>query len=498
MVNYGRSGACVTCKQRKVKCDESHPGCQKCQKIGRLCPGYPDQWDLAYRNENEVVRKKVHWNSKNIQSIPSSKLLMLENALADDRLQAICLFFQDYTISTCGPCPGWLYFLPKMYQLSAASSLLHHAVCTTAYANLAQKTERTDLAIMAMSHYRESLDIVKRTLLSPRTAVDDYTMTGVMLLGIYECINSTLVEGPQYHHSSGLETLADLRGSLLMQGYGPSLLQIVCCQMQRRNLDHKTAPSPADERLVKLLDPTTLANRMIINKFEVSKFVAYVNTKILSGQISRQWDGIWQEFQRLENEFLIWDVEASQEFGFVQVQRPSMTGDKPYVYHSYLGFWILSIWNKHRAARTLLHQTLLEAIDAIEYTSLESSPFALNEELHASSKSIIQEMADFTFASIPFSLGDVPLPSTISGPKSVGGYFLVWVLQVILRCPFVSEAQRRQAKDALLRVGKQCGISYATIFAQQYGTSSRTVFKPNHHDSVVLNNMPPRGIAFGE
>lgn len=128
-------------------------------------------------------------------------------ALADERLRAICLFFQDYTISDCGPCPGWLHFLPKMYQISKATSLLHHAVCTAAYANLAQKSERPDLAIMAMSHYRESLEIVKKTLLFPKNAIDDSTMTGVMLLGIYESINSTLVETSTYHHCTGLETL---------------------------------------------------------------------------------------------------------------------------------------------------------------------------------------------------------------------------------------------------------------------------------------------------
>lgn len=94
-----------------------------------------------------------------------------------------------------------------MYQMSTETSLLHHAVCTAAYANLAQKTDRPDLAIMAMSHYRESLEIVKQTLVLPKTALDDSTMTGVMLLGMYECINSTLAEAPQYHHSSGLETL---------------------------------------------------------------------------------------------------------------------------------------------------------------------------------------------------------------------------------------------------------------------------------------------------
>lgn len=34
-----RSG-CVTCKQRRVKCDESKPECQRCRKAGQICGGY--------------------------------------------------------------------------------------------------------------------------------------------------------------------------------------------------------------------------------------------------------------------------------------------------------------------------------------------------------------------------------------------------------------------------------------------------------------------------
>ncbi|ESZ95239.1 hypothetical protein SBOR_4351 [Sclerotinia borealis F-4128] len=31
---------CITCKVRRVKCDEGKPGCQRCKKFGRLCDGY--------------------------------------------------------------------------------------------------------------------------------------------------------------------------------------------------------------------------------------------------------------------------------------------------------------------------------------------------------------------------------------------------------------------------------------------------------------------------
>ena len=40
MVNRGRSAGCVTCKQRRVKCDEAKPGCRTCERLGLDCGGY--------------------------------------------------------------------------------------------------------------------------------------------------------------------------------------------------------------------------------------------------------------------------------------------------------------------------------------------------------------------------------------------------------------------------------------------------------------------------
>ncbi|OOQ82104.1 hypothetical protein PEBR_41599 [Penicillium brasilianum] len=31
---------CATCKARRIKCDETRPGCQRCTRTGRICPGY--------------------------------------------------------------------------------------------------------------------------------------------------------------------------------------------------------------------------------------------------------------------------------------------------------------------------------------------------------------------------------------------------------------------------------------------------------------------------
>ena len=64
-----RSGrACARCRQRHVKCDEALPGCQRCEKFGQPCPGYPttdifrDQGAdlrLRYSGDGDRPRKRL-------------------------------------------------------------------------------------------------------------------------------------------------------------------------------------------------------------------------------------------------------------------------------------------------------------------------------------------------------------------------------------------------------------------------------------------------------
>jgi hypothetical protein len=92
--------------------------------------------------------------------------------------------------------------------------------------------------------------MVKNNLSNPQVATSDINMTAVILLGLYEvstslldrrgrkltiqplqCINNTTFFDFSFQHIKGLSVLADLRGSLLLHGKGPTLLQIACCQV---------------------------------------------------------------------------------------------------------------------------------------------------------------------------------------------------------------------------------------------------------------------------
>lgn len=56
------------------QCDEVRPFCTPCRKTGRNCPGYPDEFDLIFRNENNAVARRVKRAStlrEHSQTLPS-------------------------------------------------------------------------------------------------------------------------------------------------------------------------------------------------------------------------------------------------------------------------------------------------------------------------------------------------------------------------------------------------------------------------------------------
>lgn len=133
--------------------------------------------------------------------------LCLSDRLADDLHQhAISLFFQDYTIESCDRCPGYLDFLPRLYGNCTVNSLLPVALLAAAYANMAQKLDRQDIAIKAMSHYRKALKVAYTVLSERLETTSDTTMTAIMLLGLYEVslIQNSVLTATECLHSASI------------------------------------------------------------------------------------------------------------------------------------------------------------------------------------------------------------------------------------------------------------------------------------------------------
>lgn len=239
-----------------------------------------------------------------------------------------------------------------------------------------------------------------------------------------------------------------------------------------------------------------------MNMFNVSVFSANTFCDIRSGNLDRLWNiSILQSFKDLENDNRRWVEDAGIAFPYRIV--PCTPGDHVHSeftseteHHIYRGFWSEALWNKHRGAVITLNQALLARLDAVKSSHPDNdseTPDVM--ALRHKAKITIQTMIRDIFASVPFSLGDVPSHITAGLPKSVAGYFLVWTLKVILRCPFASEEEQHLARAALLRIGRQFGISYAVKSAQDYTMRSKNASPADSKTNIPHDDFIPDVLA---
>ncbi|QDS71715.1 hypothetical protein FKW77_008552 [Venturia effusa] len=83
MVYCGKpSRGCQNCKTRRIKCDEVRPSCTQCRKSSRVCPGYPDEFDLIFRNETAAVKRRAQRAFSNASSKTSKSTTTRKTTLS--------------------------------------------------------------------------------------------------------------------------------------------------------------------------------------------------------------------------------------------------------------------------------------------------------------------------------------------------------------------------------------------------------------------------------
>lgn len=275
-------------------------------------------------------------------------------------------------------------------------------------------------------------------------------------------------------HIRALGALVNLRGTLLTNSH---LLENLCCQIQRRNLDLGLMPGPDVERLIRRLDSSPIRSQMFRGMYSVSKFQASTKADIASHHLdSNSCETFLRDASKIEEQLCGWANNASHLLGYTVSTPPphhrELFPNQEIEYHEHSGIWGVGGWCKHRAVRIILHQVILDALKGV--APRDSKDGQLVFEQISASLSIIHQQVHDIFSSVAFALG-AATGSTPSPPaRGVGGYFLVWSLKVVLRCPFISQEQYLTAKNVLWRIGKECGIGHAEKFPESLrGVSER-------------------------
>ncbi|EAU38088.1 predicted protein [Aspergillus terreus NIH2624] len=245
MVGVPRSGGCPTCLSRKVKCDETRPGCQRCTKKGLKCPGYTRPLDIRTQKPPFAApprdRKHPKPASWVIARKPTTRPLLLPQITIDEVL-APNLAYEALSMQTKESFQGWLmYYFPRVYfsfksrvdvdwmdflrdippaQFPQALMWAIRALITFQMGTL----QGNEMAIYSARHmYGRGLCHLRALLQTP-AALSDECLASCILLGGYEILDGSS-ERSWISHTHGIRYIMSARGAAAHKsGIGRTLM----------------------------------------------------------------------------------------------------------------------------------------------------------------------------------------------------------------------------------------------------------------------------------
>ena len=228
-VKAPRSSGCRTCVGRRVKCDRSHPVCQRCRKAGLECDGPPfvpqntieTPESMALRVHSRPQRRFFHYSTlpkdqpSQRASTTSRSATIEANLSTEPMLEDVCRnFFLDRYWASSRPEGYHLANKEWMMDFYAhknpdSSSLLALRSLSRSYFARIHQTER--LQRQAMQLYSQALTALVSDLKDPSRALDFDTLAATALLEVYECVNFTSQAG-WVQHCQGAGRLLQVRG----------------------------------------------------------------------------------------------------------------------------------------------------------------------------------------------------------------------------------------------------------------------------------------------
>ena len=484
MVNLGISRACLTCKTRKIRCDEGRPTCERCTKSKRTCLGYKGEVDtrLQGRTSKFVNSKRAVLLPPAFQR-PSPPLNRLDMNWDPEVRAAFIRFFSDFVLvpKDRSLTRGYFDGLEHLLTKAGLKSELFRATRIVALANAANTLGSYDLLYKAHTQYSDTLVAFQKSLNDSTRCNNDEALMTAALLGLYEMMVATKAY-PDAHsaHIRGVSAILGTRNlyldvlpGLRMSRCFRSLLSRSLAQEAQTPGLLSSPPSAESEPNSHHLDALMLRSRPVLLRA----------TKILSDPKASKVDlgTLKQQATLLDKEFSLWPLcqpkeWAPQTLGTIEkgAQSTDTTLDSmpfwPGKIESYFDLYVVAVWNTYRKARLRLLQIVADCSQRLRSASqLQAKPATLQKL-----QSEIRELVDGLCASVPFHLsadlhhclqsggtiGDLYSPG-----KALGGLLLMYPLYIASTLTLIPPEQRDWMKGRLRWIGKNMGIRQALMLA---------------------------------
>lgn len=484
MVNHGVSRACLTCKTRKIRCDEGRPTCKRCTNSRRTCLGYEGEAaTIPQGSAPKFAESKcaVAERKRPPRSSPPSNRLGVER---DPKVRAAFnTFFSNFVIvpRDRSLSRGYLDGLEDLLATAGQGSEVVRATRIVALASAANTSGSHDLLHRAQTEYADTLLAFKKLLHDATRCHTDEALMTAALLGLYEMMVAT-EPYPNAHsaHIRGVSAILCTRnlnldllpGVRLFRCFKSFVSSSLPLDVRTHDLP-SSQPSSIAEPFTQNLDVLMLQLRKLLQR----------GSKILSDpEASKAALGsLKQQASLLNKEFYLWPLclpkeWAPQTLGILKKTIHSTDTDLenmpfwPGKVDSYFDLYVVAVWNTYREARLKLLQVVADCSERLRAANhSQERPLPLQKLQNE-----IQGLVDDLCASIPFHLiADLPCCLQSSGTidnlhapgKALGGLVLMYPLYVASILPLVPVDQRTWMKGRLRWIGKHMGIRQAIMLA---------------------------------
>ncbi|KAF2166693.1 hypothetical protein M409DRAFT_54489 [Zasmidium cellare ATCC 36951] len=420
MPNYGRSGRCLTCKRRRVKCDEARPACSPCRRLGLNCGGYNKNY--AFKDENfrftaQGLRKSV--NEQNALVQHSTGVGEPSRSLLTGADVAIPFFLLNYASMGRSLAVGRGFYetLIPVYTSQCHNSPLSLAISAVAagiysfwrHEDAAQEESHTAPYCQAVVSLRSALD-------HPDERAKPATALAVLVLHLYESLHAVYNARPArpVHHQGALSLLpvAALDGLDGVIGTHVKAFvlhtEISSAVRQKRSMHpnaYSYATSPHSSSLVPGSFSSTLDSIGALVAELQADYVHQLPHLHSSGTLLEQQCRAWiAQAEQINDLLQAWARDVPDDWRPVRLTSVQDFSLSIAAYQSaceiYPSCLIATFWNLWRFHRLLLLQMTASATQHIPVLRDEPSV----EECESAGS--IQELVDGICYSVPFCLGN--------------------------------------------------------------------------------------------
>ncbi|XWW96822.1 hypothetical protein V2A60_004802 [Cordyceps javanica] len=411
MVNHGRSKGCVTCKQRRVKCDEANPACGPCRRLRLRCGGYDAKpvRRLKFKDQTHkfVVAKSTERRAgSHCASVRTPGL----RSLAEPD-SAVPFFLGQYASKgrETASARGFFEMLIPTYNAQPAGSPLELAVEATATMVLSLWRHGPKAMPMPRTAYAAAVSSILKALQDDAERRKPATVMAVVALQQYENIAAVYNLRPATRvHQSGAVSLLPYLATDGPSSAGNSIqsfvfhTEIASAIREKRPLCGACSPASVHAGNPSSVLDTIGADVALLQ----ARHKQVVNQSLETTELRSVLTSQIQEARRIENQLLAWEQLVPRHWKPLRLSREQMSSSIPAyqgVCETYASCSIASIWNLWRVQRLILMVIMAESSGKIEAWADRGA-----------CELVVQGLVDGICYSVPFYLGDRSQPMLLS------------------------------------------------------------------------------------